>query len=220
MVKLLRLETKGNIMAERKDYSQELYREFLDSVDTEFMADTQSQFLLNYFSANRLYIKGVIADGAMLFTNDQNIYNKVMWSEKQRCAMANESDDYMDPDACVGSVLDYGVIAQRGFSLPAELPMPFDNVLLISEADVRGSDGRMSRGRKTMVFSHDTARLKDFTHILSQTMSESNRGERAIDISASFENNRVEVQGDNLSQVGYLDSVINEWIKANPDLVK
>ncbi|MBE5738981.1 MAG: hypothetical protein E7354_04570 [Clostridiales bacterium] len=207
-------------MAERKDYSQELYREFLDSVDTEFMADTQSQFLLNYFSANRLYIKGVIADGAMLFTNDQNIYNKVMWSEKQRCAMANESDDYMDPDACVGSVLDYGVIAQRGFSLPAELPMPFDNVLLISEADVRGSDGRMSRGRKTMVFSHDTARLKDFTHILSQTMSESNRGERAIDISASFENNRVEVQGDNLSQVGYLDSVINEWIKANPDLVK
>ena len=162
-----------------------------------------------------------MADGAMFFTTDTDIYERVMRSERDRYWREVTAAETEEDCEAVGQVYDYATAVQRGFRLMEELPTPFDNVMIISEGDKVLDGGKISRGRKTMIYSHDTARLKDFTGIIMTAMTgKRDSTERGLSIEASFENTPVKIDGEKARAKGYLDETIDAWMKANPDLVK
>lgn len=205
----------------RKDSSQRLYRNYIKGTEAEFRADAPSPFVAHMVLKDKLHLNGLMADGAMFFTTDPVIYERVMMSEKGRYWREVMTAETEEDCQAVGRVYDYSTAVQRGFHLFDELPTPFDNVMIISEGDKVGDDGKVSRGRKTMVFSHDTARLKDFTTIVMRAMtSHKDSMERGLSIEASFENTPVKIDSEKARERGYLDETIDAWMKANPDLVK
>lgn len=205
----------------RKDSSQKLYRNFIKGTEAEFRADAPSPFVAHMVCKDKLHLNGLMADGAMFFTTDPIIYERVMMHEKGRYWREVMSARTEEDCEAVGQVYDYATAVQRGFRLFEELPMPFDNVIIISEGDKVGKDGHISRGRKSMVYSHDTARLKEFTPIIMRTMTHAKDSEeRGLSIEASFENTPVRIDSDKAREKGYLEEVIDAWMKANPDLVK
>ena len=205
----------------RKDSSQRLYYNFIKGTEAEFRADSTSPFVTHLVCKDKLYLNGLMAEGAMCFSTDPIIYERIMMSEKGRYWREVMSAETEEDCHAVGRVYDYSTAVQRGFHLFDELPMPFDNVIIISEGDKVKDDGKISRGRKTMVFSHDTARLKEFTPIIMRAMtSHKDSVERGLSIEASFENTPVKIDSEQAREKGFLENAIDAWMKANPDLVK
>ena len=205
----------------RKDISQRLYRNFVKGTEAEFRADSKSEFLTHMVLKDKLHLNGLMADGAMFFTTDTDIYERVMRSERDRYWREVTAAETEEDCEAVGQVYDYATAVQRGFRLMEELPTPFDNVMIISEGDKVLDGGKISRGRKTMIYSHDTARLKDFTGIIMAAMTGKRDSiERGLSIEASFENTPVKIDGEKARAKGYLDETIDAWMKANPGLVK
>ena len=205
----------------RKDSSQRLYKNFIKGTEAEFKADSTSPYVTHMVCKDKLYLNGLMAEGAMFLSTDPIIYERVMLSEKDRYWRNVMAADNEEDCQAVGRVYDFATAVQRGFRLFDELPMPFDNVIIISEGDKVDDKGKISRGRKSMVFSHDTARLKEITPIIMRSMvAHKDSVERGLSIEASFENTPVKIDGERARERGYLEDTIDAWMKANPDLVK
>lgn len=197
----------------RNDASQMLYNNFMKNAEANFGASCKLECLHNLIATKKLFLKGFVADEAMVFTNDSFLRDKLIMQEINR----SKRNKKILPDGG-GSfcrVIDIGDFINMGFKIKEELPSPYNNVAIVGEGDKYDQNGKvLHRGKRVMVCTHDPSRLKVFVNDAIRGIA--NGTSKVGYMQLSLNNQMITCDHDDLSRYMEFDKFIDKWTSNHP----
>lgn len=197
----------------RQDDSQLLYNNYMKNAEGHFGVSCKLEYLYNSIAPKKLFVKGFIADEAMVFTNDSYLHDRLFLQEKNR--LKRSKNALVDGEVRFGKVMDISEFVKKGYRFGDELPSPYNNVAIIGEGDKYDEHGNVcKRGKTVMICTNDPLRLKDFVGNAIRGISSGTSNVGYMQLSL---NNQMVICDHNIMSRGMeFDKFIDKWTNEHP----